>query len=1185
VFVYFFPYSKIFFQKKLFKPVIINSLYATLLSNQQDNKTLALSMLRLRSLQFFFFFLFPCFLSAQVNLTVTINSGSSYTSCTDPFGAPDPQWRVNIDNAGWEIYPSNGLCFRNTPYKQFDKKYNCVAEMPTTLEICYESFENDGFFCTFTPDCQTKLCQTFNVPAVGSSMSYDIIIPASATTGGKVNLTLSVTGQFVSTANDDICKAIDLGKVPVGGSVGNAALSSYVNFCATNTNEPNPNTSGGWNNDQGVWFTFTTSATPGPLTKVTVRNDPENQGNQLNTQVAVYESATNNCNGPFALVNKSFDPATNDEVLFLSCLKPNKKYFILVDGEGPPATRIEGYFGVEVEDLAVERTGDRICDAKDLGLVPTGGALNTGFTQSNICANSIGDPNASSFVVQQGVWLKFQAPPSGHIIIDAKSDNKRDSVDLQLALFKTLDDKCTGVKKEIKSTYLIGTNDESLELSCLVPNKPYWVLIDGSGFNTEGIFSIDIKDAGIVPPASVTPIFKTLCFGDSLKVGIKTYKQSDTIFHVLKNTLGCDSVVYGKVKVLPKNETKIDTFICKGDDFKIGNISHTKSGIFDEKLKSINGCDSLIHLILNVYDIQTRLDTTICFGQSIKVGTKTYNKTGFILEKLKAKIGCDSTITGTLIVLPFLIDTIHPVICYGDSFNSGLKIYDKTGFFVEKRISSFGCDSTLIIDLLELSPLEVTFQNQDPTCHDFCNGVLNANATGSLPPYTFNWSNGALGALVNSVCAQSYTLSLTDQKGCQKAFPATLLNPIALEATTSQRAPVRCFDESNGQAIVTANKPIQFVTWDNGEKETTATLLHAGIHTITVTDASGCTTTSSIDITQPDKALATEILVTQPVSCFDFSDAELDVAADGGNNGYTYQWSNKITERINKNLKKGTYSVTVTDSKGCVSSDTIIITEPTKVVASFTSTPTTCYAPNSGTITLDKINGGTSPYLYSSDGKAFLPDVILKNLVAGNYKVVVEDAEGCRFDFPMEVVPPPVVTVQASDDEAVLLGDKVTLTGFSPSNNIGYEWTPNRYLSCNTCLQPEAQSVKTITYRLLAKDTITGCVDSDFVKITVLIQRDVYIPNVFSPNTDKKNDFFSIFAGPEVETIERFAVFDRLGNFVYEAKNIPPNVENIGWDGTFRGVPMVQDVYTYFAVLRFINGEVLTYNGGVLLLR
>ncbi len=1166
-------------------PMIIHFFSFSFVKNWLRNKQTMHYMVKVQPFLLLLLIFSPYFLSAQANLTVTINSGSCYTSCTDPFGPPEPQWRVNIDNAGWEMYPSNGICFRNTPYKQFDKKYNCIGEMPTTLEICFESFENDGFFCTFTPDCQTKLCQIFNVPTVGTSMTYDIAIPASATTGGKMNFTIAVTGQFVSTANDDICKAIDLGKVPVGGVIGNAALSSYVNFCATNTNEPNPNTSGGWNNDEGVWFSFTTSATPGPLTKVTVRNDPENKGNQLNTQVAVYESATNNCNGPFALINKSFDPVTNDEVLFLSCLKPNRKYFILVDGEAPPDTRVEGYFGLEVEDLAVERTGDRICDAKDLGLVPTGGAINTGFTQSNICANAVGDPNASAFVVQQGVWLKFQAPPSGHIRIDAKSDNKRDSIDLQLALYKTLDDKCTGFKKEVKSTYLIGTNDESLELSCLVPNKPYWILIDGSGFNTEGIFSIDIKDAGIVPPAAVTPIFKTLCFGDSLKVGTKTYTQSDTIFQVLKNTLGCDSVVYGKIKVLPKNETKIDTFICKGDDFKIGNISHTKSGIFDEKLKSINGCDSLIHLTLKVYDIQTRLDTTVCFGQSIKVGNKIYTKTGFILEKLKAKIGCDSTITGTFIVLPFLIDTIHPVICYGDSFNSGLKTYDKTGIFLEKRVSTLGCDSTLIIDLLELPPLEVTFQNQDPSCHDFCNGILKASANGGLPPYTFHWSNGAIGAMVDSMCAQSYSLTLSDVKGCQKTFATTLINPIALEVTTTQKTPVRCFDESNGQAIVRANKPIQFVTWDNGEKDSTATLLHAGIHTITVTDKSGCTTTSSVEITQPSQALTANISLLQPVSCFDFSDAELDVVVAGGTSGYTYQWSNKNTKALNKNLKKGTYSVTVLDNKGCETSDTITLNEPSKVVASFTSTPTTCYAPKSGTITLAQINGGTAPYLYSSDGKIFLPDIVLKNLVAGDYKVVVEDAEACRFEFPTTVLPPPVVTVQASNDETVLLGDKVILSGFSPSNNIGYEWSPSNYLSCTDCLQPEAQGVKTLTYRLLAKDTLTGCVDSDFVKITVLIQRDVYIPNVFSPNADKVNDFFSIYAGPEVESIERFAVFDRLGNFVYEAKNIAPNLPALGWDGSFRGVPMVQDVYTYFAVLRFINGEVLTYNGGVMLLR
>ena len=110
------------------------------------------------------------------------------------------------------------------------------------------------------------------------------------------------------------------------------------------------------------------------------------------------------------------------------------------------------------------------------------------------------------------------------------------------------------------------------------------------------------------------------------------------------------------------------------------------------------------------------------------------------------------------------------------------------------------------------------------------------------------------------------------------------------------------------------------------------------------------------------------------------------------------------------------------------------------------------------------------------------------------------------------------------------------------------------------------------------------CVTTIDLEVSVVKDRYVFIPNVFSPNSDELNDQFTIFGNQAVANVDILQIYSRWGELLFETQDLALNDELNGWDGYYKGRKMNPGVYVWQAKITFIDGESLMYSGDVTLM-
>jgi len=283
----------------------------------------------------------------------------------------------------------------------------------------------------------------------------------------------------------------------------------------------------------------------------------------------------------------------------------------------------------------------------------------------------------------------------------------------------------------------------------------------------------------------------------------------------------------------------------------------------------------------------------------------------------------------------------------------------------------------------------------------------------------------------------------------------------------------------------------------------------------------------------------------------------------------------------------GAYTVTATDSNGCTASASRSASESAPIVAVWDLHPPGCNGDTDGWIELLNIEGGQSPFSYRFDGGAPVPEPFFDNLPGGSYFIRTSGADGCFADTTLVLTEPPVLSVSLGPDIGIPPGSAYPLSA-QVSGGQGawaYAWSPPAGLSCSDCPDPVAAPSDSVAYVLSVTDA-NGCSATDSIRVAVQGTDFLFVPNVFSPDDDGKNDFFGVFADPDrVRSVEILRVYDRWGTLVYEASAAPFNDVNKGWNGFYRGKAAAPGVYVWYATIRLTNGEALVNAGDVWLQR
>lgn len=239
-----------------------------------------------------------------------------------------------------------------------------------------------------------------------------------------------------------------------------------------------------------------------------------------------------------------------------------------------------------------------------------------------------------------------------------------------------------------------------------------------------------------------------------------------------------------------------------------------------------------------------------------------------------------------------------------------------------------------------------------------------------------------------------------------------------------------------------------------------------------------------------------------------------------------------------------------------------------------------CPSDGNGSITVNNVQNGSGQYVFSIDGDPYQAIPVFEFLQTGNYSISILDHYGCENTLEAELIDPNPLMVNLGEDQVISLGyEYIIPTQVNlPIDNI--IWTPEAGLSCSDCLNPVASPGETTTYQVTVIDT-KGCVTNSSITISVDNTRKVFIPNAFSPDGDGYNDYFTINAGLDVESIISFEVYNRWGAVVFSMKNFQPNDDNFGWDGYLKGKKMDSGVYVYNAEILFKDGLTERFTGDV----
>ncbi|MBF4470831.1 gliding motility-associated C-terminal domain-containing protein [Flavobacterium sp. HJJ] len=613
-----------------------------------------------------------------------------------------------------------------------------------------------------------------------------------------------------------------------------------------------------------------------------------------------------------------------------------------------------------------------------------------------------------------------------------------------------------------------GNSTASVTVAGANGTSPYTYAKDGTTFVSSGVFSgltagsytITVKDANgctttqpvtITQPdaaltASITAQTNVLCFGNST----------------------------ASVTVAGANGTSPYTYAKDGITFSgSGTFSGLSAGSYTITVKDANGCTTTQAVTITqpaaaLTASITAQTNVLCFGNSTASvtvaggnGTSPYTY---------AKDGITFSGSGTF---------------------SGLS----AGPYTITVKDANGCTTTQAVTITQPAAALTASITAQTNVLCFGNSTASVTVAGAngTSPYTYSKDGITFSGsgIFNSLTAGSYTITVKDANGCTTTQAVTITQPLAaLTASITAQTNVLCFGNSTASVTVAGANGTSPYTYSKDGTTFSGSGIFSGLsadsYTITVKDANSCTTTQAVTITQPDATLTASITTQTNVLCFGNSTASVTVAGANGTSPYTYSKNGAtfVSSGTFSGLAAGAYTITVKDSNGCITNQSVTITQPAAALtASITAqTNVLCFGNSTASVTVAGANG-TSPYTYSKNGTIFVSSGTFNGLTAGPYTITVKDANGCITTQAVSITQP-VAALTASitaQTNVLCFGNStasVTIAGANGTSPYTYSKDGTAFSGSGTF-----SGLAAGPYTITVKDA-NGCITTQAVAIT-----------------------------------------------------------------------------------------------------
>ncbi|MFN8143525.1 MAG: gliding motility-associated C-terminal domain-containing protein [Bacteroidia bacterium] len=351
-----------------------------------------------------------------------------------------------------------------------------------------------------------------------------------------------------------------------------------------------------------------------------------------------------------------------------------------------------------------------------------------------------------------------------------------------------------------------------------------------------------------------------------------------------------------------------------------------------------------------------------------------------------------------------------------------------------------------------------------PLCFDVFSDDIDAGQI-----VTMSWNQGISGATftssgfphptghfcwtppVGSISPNPYTFTVTvlddncPNGGFQTySFNIYVNSPLSAVNVTD----ISCHGLTDGSATAVPSSSTGTYTylWIPGNFNTaTITNLSAGTYTVTATEsATGCVATQTVTVVDPPQLTTSTSVNVSP--CSGTNTGVAIVVASGGTPGYSYSWdTNPVTlEDTASGLAAGTYHITVTDSRGCVTTDSVVVSPSSAalvVSVDSVSAPLNCYGDTDGYASVS-VSGGTPGYTYLWNTNPVQVGATATNLGAGTYVVTITDTLGCTgIDSVTITSAPQLVLVGSSTNSSCgVANGSASVSVSGGTANYTYAW-------------------------------------------------------------------------------------------------------------------------------------------------